>query len=289
MIGIFWGLWGAALIGVSDTIARVTAQRVSISVLLAVVMGLSAFVLSIALLAFDAWPKWHIYAWSVSCGAGALNVVALIFIYKAMARGPVTVASPAASCFSIILVTLNALSGAPFVWVQGVAALIVFFGVAMLARHGPSDTTYDAAYLRTTALFGVLAGSTIALRMFWAQEAGEAIGPLGALYLSRLFGFVFVGVAFVWEATKGQTLNWPDRRLWRLVLIQATLETLAFASFLFGSEGIGRVGASIGFSAFSAVSAMTAWIWLKEPIGARRAFWMLVVGGGIILAVLAAP
>jgi drug/metabolite transporter (DMT)-like permease len=71
--------------------------------------------------------------------------------------------------------------------------------------------------------------------------------------------------------------------------VQATLETLALGSFLIGSVGAGRIGASIGFSSFAAVTALTAWIWLGEPIGWRRGFWMAVVAAGIGIAIAAVP
>ena len=75
----------------------------------------------------------------------------------------------------------------------------------------------------------------------------------------------------------------------RLVLLQTVTETLALSVFLLGSSGGGRIGATIGFSAFSATTAFIAWWWLGERIGMRRGLWMLVVGAGIALATLLAP
>lgn len=289
MSGILLGLLGAAFIGVSDCVARVTAQRVSMSVLLAAVMGLSTIALTLLFLITGDWPQWHPYGWLVSALSGLLNLVALFFLYTALARGPVTVASPAASTFSVILVALNALAGAPIVWTQVAAITLVFVGVVMLARRGSSFETHDAGYLRTTALLGLTAAFTIALRMFLAQEAGDVLGAIPALYLNRVFALAGVGVLLCFETARGTQRRWPDRSLVWLVLLQALLETLALASFLIGSEDGGRIGASIGFASFSAITALTAWVWLGETIGWRRGFWMAVVGTGIAIAVAAAP
>ncbi len=290
MSGILFGLLGATLIGVSDCVARVTAQRVSMTVLLAAVMGLSTIALTAILAVTGHWPVWHAYGWITSAISGLLNLVALAFLYTALARGPVSVASPAASVFSVLLVALNAATGAPFVWQQAAAILLVFLGVAMLARRGDRNEQFDAAHLRLTALIGLAAAVSIAARMFLAQEAGDALGAMQALYLNRVFAFAGVIALLILIAFQGQRLELPrGKRMTTLGLIQAVLETLALASFLVGSEGAGRIGASIGFASFSAVTALTAWLWLGEPIGWRRAFWMAIVGCGIVVAISATP
>ena len=289
MSGILFGLLGASFIGVSDCVARVTAQRVSMSVLFAAVMGLSTVALTLLLAFTGEWPQWHPYGWLASALSGLLNLVALYFLYTALARGPVTVASPAASTFSVILVALNALAGAPIVWAQMAAITLVFVGVAMLSRRGSASEVHDAGHLRATTLLGLTAAFAIALRMFLAQEAGDALGAIPALYLNRVFALSGVGLLLCFETARGTQRNWPDRSLTWLVLLQALLETLALASFLVGSQDDGRIGATIGFASFSAITALTAWIWLREPIGWRRGFWMAVVGTGIAVAIAATP
>jgi len=292
MIGVLWGLGGAGLIGVSDCMARVTARRVSLAVLILVIMAGGTVLLGAVIAATGAWPRWHGYGWGVAVGSGVLNVVALALLFTAILRGPVTVASPAASSFTIMVVGLNALAGEPFSAGQAVAALIVFGGIVMLARPGrgtgPADS-YDAAHLRLTALFGMAAAFSVALRMFLAQEASDALGPVETVFLTRASAAVCLGAFILIEIGRGKSFAWPERSVMPLVLAQVVLEVAALAAFLFGSAGTGRVGAAIGFAAFPAVTAITAWLWLHEAIGMRRALWMGVVAGGIVLAVLSAP
>jgi drug/metabolite transporter (DMT)-like permease len=292
MEGVIWGLLGATLIGGSDVVARVTAQKVSLSILFFAVMGLSFVVLTVYLSFSGDWPHWHAWGWSASAISGVLNVVALYFLYQALARGPVAVASPAASSFVVILVALNVVGGQPFSGWQVLAAFIVFTGIAMLSRRDAkvdAQTNYDADWLRVTALFGLAAAGAIALRMFLAQEATVALGVLPSLYLNRVFALLAVLVMLAWQWRKKTSLSWPRGRLRWLVMLQAVLETAALSAFLFGSQGSGRVGAAIGFAAFAAVSAIIARIWLSEPIGARRAIWMGVVALGVALAAVASP
>lgn len=293
MNGIFWGLCGAVLIGGSDCIARVTSQRVSMSVLFLIIMGLSLTVLTLWLGVTANWPPWNFRAWAASAVSGLLNLVALYFLYCALARGPVAVASPAASTFTVLLVGLNVLFGEAWSWLQIVAMFIVFAGVAALAKPSKADESnsqhYDAAWLRTTALFGLAAAATVAIRMFLAQEAGAEIGAMHALYLNRLFAVSGAVVLIVMCVARSERLCWPTGSLRQLVVIQAVLETGALGVFLIGSANGGRVGATIGFSAFAAATTVFAWIWLGERIGWQRGICIVVISLGVLLAITGSP
>ena len=288
-VAILWGLLGALCIGASDCIARVTTQTINSNILFLFIMGTSSFVLLGAQLLTSNLPPFHAYAWAVSAGSGLLNLLALYFLYKALARGPVTVASPAASTFVVMLVLMNAIAGEPWSFTQLIAVAVVFLGVSQLARHSPAaaeDKPYDAKWLRWTAIYGLAAAATVTVRFFMAQEAGDVIGPFHALTLNRLFAFIGALCIAAWQIAKRMQLTLPKGRMLRLVLLQTLFESLALGSFLIGSASASRIGTTIGFSAFSVITALIAWVWLGEAIGKRRAWWMLVVVGGLILGSL---
>ena len=292
MSGILWGLIGAILIGGSDCIARVTAQRVSVSILFLFIMGLSLISLSVWLLVTMNWPPWDARAWAASAISGLLNLVALFFLYRALARGPVAVASPAASTFTVLLVGLNIVSGEAWSWLQILAMIVVFIGIGMLARPAATDASvlhYDARWLRNTTFYGLAAALAVSVRMFLAQEAGSSLGALNALYLNRLFALSGAVILVLYCLARQQTLLWPTASIRKLVVLQAVLETAALGVFLLGSANGGRIGATIGFSAFAAATAIFAWLWLGEQIGWQRGGWILMVGAGVMLAVLGNP
>ncbi len=292
MTGVLWGLLGALLIGGSDCIARVTAKRVSLGVLVLCVMLVSFSSLNVYVLVFDSWPQWHLRAWVYSGFSGALNVVVLTLLYAALARGPVAVASPAASVFVVLLLGLNVVAGESWTIWQVVATFIVFGGVFMLSRKSAVDTDaqYDAAWLRLTVMYALGAAFAVAVRMFLAQEASDLIDPLSALYLNRGFALVAVCGLILYQLLRGLQLNWPKggRMMW-LVALQSTLETLALGAFLIGSQDGNRIAATIGFAGFAAATTLIARIWLGEKIGAQRILWIGVVAVGIVLALLGTP
>lgn len=292
MTGILWGLCGALLIGASDCIARVTAQKVSVSILFLCIMGSSLIALLTWLLATANLPPWHAGAWLYSAASGILNILALFFLYRALARGPVAVASPVTSTFTVLLLGLNILTGEPWSWLQLVAMLIVFCGVVMLVQPSNTDrdmVQYNSRWLQTTACYALATALTVSVRMYLAQEASEVLGAEHALFLNRLFALttalILIGFCFL----RQQALVWPTGNMRFLVLLQAVAETGALGAFLIGSADGGRVAATIGFSAFAAATTLFAWLWLGERIGLQRSFWISVVSGGIVIAMLASP
>lgn len=298
MTGLIWGLLGAVLIGASDCTARVTSQKVSLLPLIWCVMAISTVILTITLLTTDSMPAWHMRAWVVSAFSGMLNIAALLFLYKALAYGPVSVASPAASSFAVFLVLMNALAGEPWTLHQAVAVVMVFSGVVMLsvksdAKHATSkpEHQYSKKWLQRTSLLATGAALAIAFRMFFAQEATAELGAAAALYLNRLFALTTCSAALLItpllfrSARKPDKANqWPSGNIKWIVLLQGVLEMAAFAAFLYGSEGDGRVAATIGFSTFAAATTLIAWIVLKEPIGWWRFGWIVFISIGVMIA-----
>jgi len=210
------------------------------------------------------------------------------------------VASPAASSFAGFLVILNALAGEPRTWYQALSVVMVFLGVVMLSVNtGKQEQTneYSKKWLRRTSLFATGAAFTISFRMFFAQEATAILGASSALYLNRVFALITCIIALLFIAAfkpAGSNTDakdparssslWPPGDIKWFVLLQGILEMAAFAAFLKGSEGDGRVAATIGFSTFAAATTLIAWIMLKEPVGWWRAGWILFISIGVMIA-----
>lgn len=287
MIAVLWGLLAALLVGTSDAIARKTSQHTNLSVLTFLVMAISTTGMSLWFITSGNWPAWHASAWAASAASGALNVVVLYLLYKALRRGPVSVASPAASTFTVMLVGWNALSGEPWSAAQLLAVVIVFFGITMLARKSNTpgiDDNYDAAWIRKTALLGLAAAFAVSVRMFLAQDAGVVLGPVDALFLNRVFALISSGLVVIYLIKKHTNVQWPTRPIVGLIALQSGLEAAALGAFLIGSTGTGRIGASIGFSAFAAVTACVASFWLGERIGRTRTVWIFLIVAGLMIA-----
>ena len=136
------------------------------------------------------------------------------------------------------------------------------------------------------------AAITIAFRFFFAQEANAILGSASALYLNRVFALITCAIALgvipLLQNLRGNTAvvanQWPTGTMIWLVLMQGFFEMGALAAFLIGSEGDGRVAATIGFSTFVAATTLIAWLVLKEPVGWWRGLWIVFISVGVVLA-----
>lgn len=313
MIGVAIGLIAGTMIGASDCVARVTARRTAPIALAAVIFGLGALALAAWCAMFDDWPGASPIGWRDAIVAGVLNVAALGLYYAALARGPVALAAPAASSFSVILVVLNALAGEPFAWPQIAAAVVVFLGVAQLSRSERprrdrplARAMEDPASLRLTLLLAIGAALSLATRLFLAQDASAELGIAGSLLISRLSSLATAlsivtllatsrvlasrkALAFGEHARADRRRLVPPRELLGLVLLQSFLETASLCVFLLAGEHGGRIGAVIGFTVFAAVTPIVAWLWLGDSLSRRRAVWIFVVIAGVSAAAWLAP
>jgi drug/metabolite transporter (DMT)-like permease len=287
MIGLIWGLLGALFIGVSDGMAKKTTQTVPILIIILAIMAFSSLALGILFAATDNWPQWHAYAWTASAISGLLNLIGLAFLYHAIKRGPVAVASPASGSFSIMLVIINGLMGHPFSWGHMLAVILVFIGVVMLTqpdKKANQQPQYDAKWLRVTAYYGLAAATAISVRFYLAQDAGDILGPLPSLFLNRLFACLFTTLILVFMLIRSGAPSLPKGSIWWLVLLQAVLESLALWAFLTGSSDGNRIAATIGFSAYAAVSTLVAWLLFGEKVSTKSWLWIGIIALGVSIA-----
>jgi drug/metabolite transporter (DMT)-like permease len=143
---------------------------------------------------------------------------------------------------------------------------------------------YSAKWLRTTAYYGLGAATAISLRFYLAQDAGDILGSIPALYLNRLFACIFTTLILVFILFRSGLPSLPTGKIWWLVLIQAILESLALWAFLTGSADGGRVAATIGFAAFAAITTLVAWLLFDEKVATKRWLWIGVIALGIGIA-----
>ncbi|MDC0073499.1 DMT family transporter [Alphaproteobacteria bacterium] len=291
-MGVIFGLIGAIFIGFSDTIARVTSQKISLIILITYIMFISFILTSIWLLISWDWPRWEFYSWSVAIVSGVLNIIVVALLYKALSRGPVYVASPATSSFLVILILFNVLNGQPFTFFQLIAGIFVFIGILMLSLPDMKDfnlTKYSSNYLRVTAFLGIASGFTIALRFFLAQESLSSLTAFHSLYLNRVSALIVILFILLIYIIKNNKYNLPNGKYLILIIIQAVFENLALVSFLFGSKGDGRIGSTIGFSAFAIVTTATAWIWLGEKVPFKKVIWIVIISLSLLVSIVYGP
>ncbi len=288
-MGALWGLLAAGLIGCADSTTRVTARRMPIPHLIFFTAWLA---LPLGILLFGLPDTASVSSrWSVFLAglAGFLHVGVLVLLFRALADGPVSVAVAGTASNTVFLIAWNVLAGEPWTLLQVMAGLGVFLGVAMATR--PERTIREVAtprQLRKTALLGLGAGFISSVRLFLIQEASVGIGPGDAMVAMRI-GAAAAVLVMLLVLVRGRltVVRVPRGRIGSLVILQVLLETAAVLALLYGSVVAGRIGAAVGFAVVPAASTIAARLFLGDPIGRRRGWWVLFVVACVVLSTLA--
>ncbi len=288
-MGALWGLLAAGLIGCADSASRVTARRMPIPhlVLFTTWLALPLGILLFGLPDVASGPSRFLVALSVF--GGFLHVGVLVLLFRALARGPVSVAVAGTAASVVFLITWNVLAGEPWTYLQLVAGLGVFLGVAMATRPEKGQLeVYPTRHLQITALLGLCAGFVSSIRLFLVQEASTDIGAADAMVAMR-FGAAAAILPVVLIPLRGRVvgIRIPRGGIGLLVILQVLLETFAILALLHGSVVAGRIGAAVGFSALPAASTIVARVFLGDAIGRRRGWWILFVVASVALATIA--
>ena len=301
MEGVLWGLGAALGYGVGDFIARFTSRRMGAEVSLLVVIFLG-------FAGFSAWLFWptasllqesnfHSFfngvGLPIAIASGATNVFGLLALYKALARGPVSLAAPIVSAYpAVVLLYLL-----PFGFIPGAIHLFgivaTLGGVAMLSRLAHAQEAQgeisQESFVPTIQL-SLIAMCLLALGVLLSQEVALLHGAIFATWAMRGFGFLFILAWLLLCHREDLTRTGLAPRDIQIALVaQATLEAGGSLFLLLSSEGDGRPLAAVFASTFAVVVVLLGWIILRERITLAQWASMAVILLGVMILSSAQP
>ena len=282
MSGYAWGMISALGYGTGDFVARFTGRALGANTAVFGVFASGSLLLSIGFLFFPAelhfsWRD----AWLLPL-AGIANMLMLVLLFTALARGPISIAAPiVASHPALILVILLLLGVMPNAQ-ELLGLVIVVSGVALLSRQTAHFTTADEltpAYIRRTIYIALAANVAYALQVIAAQQIAIEHGSLQAAWATRVFGLAAILIVF---AGKRQRVVIP-LRWWPIVIAHGCLDAIGVFALALGSLGSGRIATAVISSAFPVVTVLLAKFFIDEPVSARQWLSIAVIVAGVAL------
>ena len=244
--------------------------------------GLVSF--AAALLILGRWPELEAGQVPYAVALGALGVVSVAALYRALALGPIAVVAPVVASYVAVAVLLVVIFlGERLSSAQAIAASVVFVGVVL--------TSTDGRVLRATlgrSILGVRVG-LVATVGFGIWSALFAIAtrayPWAAMILMlRAASFVIVG-AFV--LVRGIDLRvFRDRRALVMATSVGVLDTVANVLFALGIATGSASLAATGSGAYPIIPAVLGVAALRERLAPNQYLGIAVLVVG--LAVLGA-
>lgn len=279
---VAWGALSALSWGTADFVARLTGRAIGpahalLGMLLAGSLALSLWVaLTRPLLVWATEGLPWLIATSLGILAGTL------FLYVALARGPVAVAAPIASSYPAFAVIGTLALGIVPSGMQWLAMGTTMAGVGIVARasSGPEENAPAArrGVHRTVAL-ALAAALLFAAAIFAARGAVAIYGELQTLWLSRLLGLGALAFALL---IRGVRPRLPVR-WWPALALQGGLDAGALLTLFIGTAGTGAALAVVASAPFAVVTVVLARFLLGEAISPVQWGGIALVATGVSL------
>jgi len=285
MNGLIWGLISSFGYGTADFIARFTSRAIGATV---VVFGvfLTGSILLTAYILFSGlgfnFSSNNIWLLPL---AGVANMLMLVFLFEALARGPIAVAAPIVSSHPGLVLIMLAFLGVIPSLLEIVGLVIIISGVIFLSKqtsHITANLKMDHAYIYKTILIASAASVAYAIQVIAAQEAAIEFGPFLAAWATRTFGLIAIVILLLCQKKRVVIpIRW-----WPIVIVQGCLDVAAVLALILGSLGQDRIIVAILSSTFSVVTVLLARVFIKEPVSRNQwlAIFIIVIGVAIISA-----
>ena len=286
---VLWGAGAAVSWGFADFVARFTGRSVGVAAtFLAVsVLGLGALLLFVWL--SGEVMLWHhpeatrLYGLGLLIGAGLTSALATILLYEALAKGPVSLASPVVSSYPAFAMPLSIALGARPGAIHWAAMLVTMAGIWLVARAvssaGSWRAQYDGAVIQRTILISLGGSLSFALALISAGLAIEIYGSWQTMIAVRIVG----GILFIlWFLLRREAPRFQPR-LWPLLFVLTLFDTMGYLGVYFGLGYVNGEFAIVASSAYSVVTVVLARLFLREPVNLAQWGGVALVIGSIAL------
>lgn len=274
MLSIIFGIASAGTWGAADFIGGLASRKTSPYrvLFLGELAGLIPF-LTFALLTREPIPTTAELLWGAL--ASLVGLSGLVFLYRALAEGQMSVAAPVSALFAALipvifgLITLGAPSFATFLGF-GLAFAAVWFISQTEGTNGRSSFTDLRLPLLSGFFFGLY---------FVAIHKATLHAFFWPLVMARLAGLLAFGSYAL--VTRQPAL--PPREVWGLCLVNGVIDIAGNAFYVLSAQ-LGRIDVAAVLGAlYPASTVLLAWIFLKERITRLQSFGVLLAFAAIFL------
>jgi len=276
MLSILFGLLSALTWGAGDFAGGIVSRRAGIyrAAFYGEATGLIFLVIMLAVVR-ESLPAWPVWVWSAT--AGAIGSVGLLFLFRALVEGQMSVAAPVSALMAAVLPVIASS------FTEGLPGLTKYLGFALalvaiwLISQGDGhqkELHLHLADLRLPLFSGVCFGAYFILMHQGSHSA--TIWPMMAARSSGAFVLFFFALA-------QHQLHWPDRHSAPLVFLNAAGD-IAGNTFFILSGQVGRLDvASVLGSLYPGTTVLLAGLILHERLNRSQWLGILATLGAIVL------
>ncbi|MEU4218091.1 EamA family transporter [Actinoplanes sp. NPDC026623] len=266
--------------GMSDFVAAVKARQYPLLLVLAVSQPAGMLVLAVPLIVRGE-PLVADGRLLAAVAAGFGSVLALGFLYYAMANGRIVVVAPVAATGAVLPVAFGIIRG-DSVSAVGLAGMVLALGGAAAAavESGPADGQ-PANWLGTAAAFA----SAVSLGFFFTMlDIAGQCDPFWATFVTRLTACAAVLLLVLARRARSATSGRPSRyRNWSALAVIGICDAAAEISFATASTAGQLETASVLSSLYPVVTVVLAVVLLHERMRPLQIVGSVGALAGVIL------
>ena len=274
MLSIFYGIASAATWGAADFIGGLATKRTSPYrvLFLGQLAGLILFLI-LALLIVETFPPALDILWAAL--ASLLGLAGLVFLYRALAGGQMTIAAPVSALFSALIPVIFAIftTGLPSTPTL-IGFVLAFLAVWLISQTGGMNLRFSLSDLRLPLISGFFFGL-----YFIALHQATLHSFYWPVAFSRVTGVILLGLI----ALLGRQPAMPPRGLWGMVILNGILDVVGNGFYALAAR-TGRLDVAAVLGAlYPASTVLLAWIFLKEKVSMIQMIGILCAFAAIIL------
>lgn len=214
---------------------------------------------------------------------GALQAAVYAFVYKAFAKGKLSLLNPVFSSYSGLVVLMSVLIFGELIGgLQILVLLLVFVGIMIINIDQESLALRKFKFLKIPGMKEILTAAAMA--SIWTVLWGHFVTNKDWLvYASIMYVFMTLSILFISVIQKIK-LNVLDSYTWKYFLLIGISEVGAYIGISLGYSATGHISiVAVLSAAFSVPTLILANIFLKERITKLQLLGVAVVISGVVL------
>jgi drug/metabolite transporter (DMT)-like permease len=280
---VLLGSLAALCWGMLDFLAGTTSRSIGAIRVTAAVTVIGLILITAWLSAFGEFPTFQrddIW-WPLLAGLG--YAFATLFLFAAIASGPVSLAVPITMSYPATSLVLAVFLGNLPSLLQLLFVALILFGVLLVAFGERTDDQPQAPGRRQrTLLFAILAHLTFVVAVFTGQTSAPLFGEIETTWISRLAGSAaMLPLLFLSKGGVGHQVQFLP-----LLGVMALLDTVAAVLLFAAGKTAQPELANVCGTASGAITVVLAWIFLREKIVYLR--WLGIAATFFGIAALSA-
>ena len=278
---ILLGILSALSFGIGDFLARFSSKEVGFKNSLFWMLVVGAIFYLILFYFFGDNLNPNSIGLSNSFLSGILIMFGLLFLYRGLQMGPVSIVAPIVATNPFFVFLIRFFLGSEPSLTQWVSTLVVISGAILIsisAESFKSSLGLNSKQIKESITISFMSSGMLAVGLIFSQEASNTMDPLETVIYIRFFSLI--GIALLLLFTKSKIIL--TKKAIPILFFQGILETTGYFC-LVSAYAFDKVSIAVVISSgFGLVTVVLARIIIKEQISKIQSLGIFLTFLGVV-------